>query len=589
MSEPSTSQQKAKEKEVVDPEQATVTNGDEEEHSGSEDSEHEQDAAGTSAVHAATPSTTSKKKKKKRSKAVKALNALRGGGKDAIPEDVVKIVLEKVRAEGGEAAANADPETVRKALEQMKIKDYVQGKAGIGGTNKKDTGGHKACFWETQPVPQLGEAPPEQDGPIEPSKPREEVRKDPYPLPKEFIWSTLDIQEGAQLRELYELLSANYVEDDDASFRFQYSAEFLSWALMPPGYHKDWHIGVRVASSKKLVAFISAVPIRVRVRENEFDASEVNFLCVHKKLRSKRLAPVLIKEVTRQCHLKGVFQALYTGGVLLPTPVSSCRWEIMTLYFVDSVDHFNADVLRYYHRCINIPKLVAVRFTGVPSTMTLARMIRLHKLPDRPRLLDHGLREMEDRDVPQVTDLFSRYMRRFNMFPVMNEDEVRHQFLSGLGIGPRGPNSWKTKREGQVVWTYVVENPKTQKVSDFVSFYSLPSTVMNHEKHNLLNAAYLFYYGTETAFEPGAEESGRLKKRLEELVGDALVIADKAEFDVFNALTLMDNVSFLQDLKFGQGDGLLNFYLYNWRTAPLAGVTSVDGVPAGKGVGVVML
>lgn len=32
-----------------------------------------------------------------------------------------------------------------------------------------------------------------------------------------------------QLRELYELLSANYVEDDDASFRFQYSAEFFSW------------------------------------------------------------------------------------------------------------------------------------------------------------------------------------------------------------------------------------------------------------------------------------------------------------------------------------------------------------------------
>lgn len=42
-------------------------------------------------------------------------------------------------------------------------------------------------------------------------------------------------------------------------------------------------------------------------------------------------------------------------------------------------------------------------------------------------------------------------------------------------------------------------------------------------------------------------------------------------------------------MQFGQGDGLLNFYLYNWRTAPVAGVNAVDGVPAGKGVGVVML
>ncbi|CDO72929.1 hypothetical protein BN946_scf185002.g114 [Trametes cinnabarina] len=530
MSEPSTSQQKAKEKEVVDPEPPISADGEQEDdHSGSEGSEdeQEQDAPGSSTVQAATPSTSSKKKKKKRSKALKALNALRGGGKDAIPEDLVKIVLDKVRAEGGEAAAHADPETVRMALEQMKIKDVIQGKAGIGGKNKKDMGGHK--FWGTQPVPQIGEAPPEVDGPIEPSKPVEE------------------------LRELYELLSANYVEDDDASFRFQYSAEFLSWALKPPGYHKDWHIGVRVSSTKKLVAFISAVPIRVRVRENQFDASEVNFLCVHKKLRSKRLTPVLIKEVTRQCHLKGVFQALYTGGVLLPTPVSTCR---------------------YYHRCLNIPKLVTVRFTGVPPNMTLARMIRLHKVPDRPRLLEHGLREMEDRDVPQVANLFNRYMQRFQMVPVMSEEEVRHQFLSGLGEGPRGADSWKHRREGQVVWTYVVENPKTHKVTDFVSFYSLPSTIMNSDKYNLLNAAYLFYYGTETAFEPGAEESGRLKKRLEELINDALVIAKSADFDVFNALTLMDNVCILQDLKFGQGDGLLNFYLYNWRTAPLAGMTA---------------
>jgi hypothetical protein len=36
---------------------------------------------------------------------------------------------------------------------------------------------------------------------------------------------------GFQLKELYELLSANYVEDDDASFRFQYTAEFLQWCV----------------------------------------------------------------------------------------------------------------------------------------------------------------------------------------------------------------------------------------------------------------------------------------------------------------------------------------------------------------------
>lgn len=36
---------------------------------------------------------------------------------------------------------------------------------------------------------------------------------------------------------------------------------------MPPGYHKEWHIGVRVVSSKKLVAFISGVPMTLHVRK----------------------------------------------------------------------------------------------------------------------------------------------------------------------------------------------------------------------------------------------------------------------------------------------------------------------------------
>ncbi|KAH8106829.1 N-myristoyl transferase [Cristinia sonorae] len=537
-------------------------------HSESEGEDDEQtDEIDHTLPEGSTPSTSSNKKKKKRSKALKALNSLRGGGKDKIPQELVDVVLNKVKTEHGDTVPDANEATVRAALEQMKIRDVIEGKSGIGGKNKKDVGTHK--FWGTQPVPQLGEDAPEEDGWIEPSKPSSEVRQEPYPLPKEFVWSYVDLSDDAQLRELWDLLSANYVEDDVASFRFLYSAEFLRWALQPPGWIKEWHLGVRVASNKKLVAFISAIPISVRVRANLLHASEVNFLCVHKKLRSKRLAPVLIKEVTRQCNLRGVFQALYTVGVVLPTPVSTCR---------------------YNHRCLNISKLVNIGFTHVPSNMTLARMILIHKVPDRPRLLDHGgLREMEEKDIPQVADLYSRYMKRFGMYLEFNQDEVRHHFLSGRGEGPGSKDSWKKPRQGQVVWSYVIENPKTHKITDFFTFYSLPSTIIGHPKHDVLNAAYLYYYATETALEDGAEEDGRLKKRLEELIGDALIIADQSKFDVFNGLSLMDNVQFLKDLKFGLGDGLLNYYLFNWRTAPLAGMAPVGDVPTGKGIGVVML
>ena len=36
-------------------------------------------------------------------------------------------------------------------------------------------------------------------------------------------------------------------------------------------------------------------------------------------------------------------------------------------------------------------------------------------------------------------------------------------------------------------------------------------------------------------------------------------------FDVFNALDLMNNKEFLEKLKFGIGDGNLQYYLYNWK------------------------
>jgi len=298
--------------------------------------------------------------------------------------------------------------------------------------------------------------------------------------------------------------------------------------------------------------------------------SEINYLCVHKKLRSKRLAPVLIKEVTRQCHLKGIFQAIYTGGVVLPTPVSTCR---------------------YFHRSLNIPKLVDIKFTPVPRDMTLARMINANKLPSStPVLAGRGLREMEQRDIPVVNDLWSRYMRRFKMYPEYSHEELEHHLLSGRGSG----EPVNGRRTGQVVWSYVVEDPKSQKITDFFTFYSLPSTIMQSQKHALLEAGYLFYYATDVAFQDNAESLGLLRRRLLDLIGDALILADQAKFDVFNALTLMDNALFLNDLKFGKGDGFLNYYLYNYRMSPLEGYQAIPssqggGQGIGRGIGVVML
>ncbi|KAI7985079.1 Glycylpeptide N-tetradecanoyltransferase 1 [Camellia lanceoleosa] len=212
--------------------------------------------------------------------------------------------------------------------------------------------------------------------------------------------------------EVYALLTNNYVEDDENMFRFNYSMGFLRWALRPPGFFKNWHIGVRVKSSKKLVAFITGVPARIRVRDTVVYMAEINFLCVHKKLRSKRLAPVMIKEVTRRVHLENMWQAAYTAGVVLPTPISTCQ---------------------YWHRSLNPKKLIDVGFSRLGARMTMSRTIKLYKLPDSTAT--PGFRKMESHDVPAVTRLLRNYLSQFLVAPDFDENDVEHWLLPRENVG----------------------------------------------------------------------------------------------------------------------------------------------------------
>lgn len=404
---------------------------------------------------------------------------------------------------------------IKKAMEMLNLNVLHDGPA-----KTPEEALHKHYqFWSTQPVPRIDEklSATDVNEPIAGSKPLEEIRDQPYSLPPEFIWDTLDINNPTILKELYQLLNENYVEDDDNMFRFDYAPEFLKWALQPPGWTADWHCGVRVVKSNKLVGFISAVPATIRIYNHKQRMAEVNFLCVHKKLRSKRVAPVLIREITRRVNRRGIFQAVYTAGVVLPKPIGTCR---------------------YWHRSLNPRKLIDVRFSHLSRNMTMQRTLKLYRLPEKPKT--PGFRQFRKSDTAQAHALLENYLEKFDLAPVFTKEEFRHWFL------PRP----------DIVDSYVVEG-ENQTLTDFVSFYSLPSTVMHHAVHKVLRAAYAFY-------------SVATSVPLVDLMQDALVITKNNGYDVFNALDLMDNKEFLEKLKFGIGDGNLQYYLYNWRCPEMA-------------------
>ncbi|GMI03351.1 hypothetical protein TrLO_g13984 [Triparma laevis f. longispina] len=392
---------------------------------------------------------------------------------------------------------------------------------------KKDTTSHK--FWDTQPVVrdikdelekgvQALQIASGKEGAAEKTsgyikeQTVEGIRKEPYPLPAGFEWCVLDVNDAEQLDMMYNLLNRNYVEDDDNMFRFDYSRDFLKWAVCPPGYKVDLHLAVRAQKTGKLFGVITAIPQAMMVEGVKVEMVEINFLCVHKKLRSKRLAPVLIKEITRRVNLTGVFSAVYTAGVVLPGSIGCAR---------------------YYHRSLQFKKLVEVGFTRVPSNQTMATAVKLNRVPSQP--VTNGFRAMEERDVVGAHKLLMDYLANFKVYPFLTVDEFRHWILP----------------KNKVVNSYV-STSADGTVENMCSFYHLPSSCVKHPTHSHIFAAYSYYNVATTV-------------PLKQLMNDCLGQAKAEGQDVFNALNVMENDKFLHDLRFGMGDGNLNYYLFNWK------------------------
>ncbi|ODV81723.1 Glycylpeptide N-tetradecanoyltransferase [Suhomyces tanzawaensis NRRL Y-17324] len=437
-----------------------------------------------------------------------------------------------------------------KSIEEI-LKLIARGET-LTETQQKQMNDYK--FWKTQPVPRLDEAI-DSEGPINGTLTPADIPDEPLPLLDSFEWSDVDLDSEAEVEELYQLLYEHYVEDRDATFRFKYSHEFFKWGLKPPGWRKEWHVGVRIKETGKLVAFIGAIPITLKLNKSGklIPSVEINFLCIHKKLRSKRLTPVLIKEITRRVNKVDIWQALYTAGIILPSPVSTCR---------------------YTHRPINWSKLHDVGFSHLPPDKTKSSMAAHYALPNSTST--KGLRPMEKRDVQQTFDLFNKFQEKFDIVQIFELEEFEHWLLGGQS----------SDVASKVIKTYVVEN-EDGKITDFFSYYLLPFTVLDNPDHSELGIAYLYYYASDTS------GSDQYKLRLNSLINDALITSKQFNVDVFNCVTSQDNTYFIKDAKFGSGDGFLNYYLFNYKTWPVHGGIDKQSKEVvddqTSGVGVVML
>lgn len=374
---------------------------------------------------------------------------------------------------------------------------------------EEESKGHK--FWDGQPVVHENEKPATV-GVISTDADVSKISTEPEKLMAEnYTWCEVDIGDPKQMEELFNFLKNHYVSHSTNPFRFAYTAGSLEWALHPPGWKKEWLVGVR-SPEGVLVAFISAVPITVYVEDKELNIAAVDFLSVHRQLRNKNLAPVLIKEVTRRVNLTGIFTAIYTVGRKITKPFTTAQ---------------------YFHKLFSYEKLCEIGFTSPIPGSDMNTLIKRHAA-SRNSCNIPGLRKMEEKDVPEVTAKLNEYLNSFTVRQHFTEDEVKHYFLP----------------IPDVVGSYVIE--KKRKIEAFASFYIVPSSVEN-EKHDSYIQAYLFYYFSKSS-------------TLADLIKAVAALSHfDYKADVFNCLNIMSNQKVLEQLNFLPGDGYLNYYFFNYQ------------------------
>jgi glycylpeptide N-tetradecanoyltransferase len=378
----------------------------------------------------------------------------------------------------------------------------------LKNTQKKE---HK--FWKSQPVPAL-EDYSVKFGSILTNDEMKSRRSSPYKLHESLEWYDIDITDKNDVNKLSEFLNKYYVEDSNNEFRFLYTTDFLQWALCPPNHKKlDLCFSIRLKETGVIVGFMSGVMLTMNIGAGEQGVGDGDFLCVHPKLRKKGLAQVLIKEAVRRMVLCNRYQATYAGANKLPKPV--CKTQ-------------------YYHRIINLRKLVDVGFTDIEGSIDSVE--KLFELPNETSL---NLRRLEERDVETTYKLLNNYLKKFVCYVVFSKDEFKHWFL------------------GNKFTSTFVSVDDDDNVTDMISYYRLDNQVLKkNKKHKFIYTAYLFYYTSTT-------------HTLYKLGLDMLVMAKKENIDVVNATTIMENRIMIDSLNFTEGTGELYYYFLNWKCPDL--------------------
>ena len=259
------------------------------------------------------------------------------------------------------------------------------------------------------------------------------IRTSPYDLIDNFEWST--ITDDDDIKDLFYFLNKNYIKSEE--FIFNYNLNFLKWYLTFPNVNKDLFITVKLED--KIVGSIIGIPISIVSYDKNIKIVTINFLCVHRKIRNKYLAPLLIKEVTRRTNLMNIWQAIFTDEVNIGE--SFC-------------------ISKYYHRILNLNNAIEAKFINVSENLSYDNIDDSIKRSFNVDKAKYKFVLLKEEYLEEAYLLYKNFVKEKKIYYNYSLDEFKHMFIS----------------RKNVTYTYILINDN--KVTDMFNFYIINNKLL---------------------------------------------------------------------------------------------------------------
>lgn len=323
-----------------------------------------------------------------------------------------------------------------------------------------------------------------------------------------YSWIEIDLSNDKQVDDICTFLNKNYKLDKGDNFRLYYTKEYIRWSLGPKckmiGIHCNGIIGGIIAASIKIC----------KIFEKGLQVADINYLCIHPKLRGKGLAQMFIDEITRNMCNDNIVVGSFTTQRYIPTPI--CKTE-------------------FYHRPLNYEKLYNANFIRLESNISLDKGVSTFMIQYKHK---HKVVRMGADHYDEVYELLCKYQDKYNFYQEYSREEFEHYF-----------------KNSNIVSSYVILNDSGD-ILDFYSYYKLPYYVVGSEKGNkvagYINAVYMHMYTSSSVTQLTIFKS-------------AVLCAYEEGNDVLNCTDIMENIDILFDnfSKFCKGGGYLYYNFYN--------------------------